>query len=163
MLCKQSSKRMKPKQFWRLMPPTDGFNCLNRQSALHNIRILCPSFFTVLCKTYRRNAKLFIDGEYVLSQEGTTQGDPPAMGMYAQGILPLIKQLDDLVKQVWFADDASAGNKLAQLREWWDKLLSFGLRFGYYVNPDKTWLIVKPHHFHTATDLFKETGVKITT
>ena len=122
-----------------------------------------PLLFHQLFNTYRTNAELFIDGEYVLSQEGTTQGDPLAMGMYALGILPLIKQLDDLVKQVWFADDASAGGKLAQLREWWDKLLSIGPKFGYYVNPDKTWLIVKLHHFHTATEAFNDTGVKIRT
>ena len=36
--------------------------------------------------------------------EGTTQGDPLAMPMYALGVDALS---DDFVKQVWYADDAS--------------------------------------------------------
>ena len=73
---------------------TNAFNSLNRQSTLQNIQTLCPSFATVLIN--RQSAELFIDGETVLSQEGTTQGDPLAMGMYALGILPLIRKLDHL-------------------------------------------------------------------
>ncbi len=92
----------------------NAFNCLNRQSTLRNTQVLCPSFVTVLINTYRSSAELFIDGETIISQEGTTQGDPLAMSMYARGILPLIKQLDHIARQVWFADDASAGGKLAQ-------------------------------------------------
>ena len=38
------------------------------------------------------------------SMEGTTQGDPLAMPMYALGVDALS---DDFVKQVWYADDAS--------------------------------------------------------
>ena len=76
-------------------------------------------------------------GETVLSQEGTTQGDPLAMGMYALGILPLINKLDHLAKQVWFAKDATAGGKLSQLREWWDQIVCLGPKFGYHANPNK--------------------------
>ena len=72
---------------------TNAFNSLNRQATLHNIRGLCPPFATVLINTYREHTELFIDGETILSQEGTTQGDPLAMGMYALGTLPLIHEL----------------------------------------------------------------------
>ena len=72
---------------------TNAFNCLNRQAALQNISILCPSFARILINTYRMDSRLFIDGEYILSQEGTTQGDPLAMPMYALGVVPLIHQL----------------------------------------------------------------------
>ncbi len=83
----------------------NAFNCLNRQSTLRNIQVLCPSCATVLINTYRSSAELFIDGKTIISQELTTQGDPLAMSKYALGILPLIKQLDHLAGQVRFADD----------------------------------------------------------
>ena len=35
-----------------------------------------------------------------------------AMAMYALAVVPLIRLLNDLAHQVWFADDASAGGCL---------------------------------------------------
>ena len=69
---------------------------------------------------------LFIDGNHILSQEGTTQGDPLAMAMYAIGTLPLIHKLqgEGDVTQAWYADDASAGGRTPDLRVWWDSLVS---------------------------------------
>ena len=52
---------------------TNTFNCFNWQAALRNISILCPSFALILINTYQMNSRLFIDGDYILSQEGTTQ------------------------------------------------------------------------------------------
>ena len=101
----------------------DAFNALNRQAALRNIQHLCPSLSKVLINTYREKAQLFIDGETLLSQEGTTQGDPLAMAMYAIAVTPLIKDLEDKsVKQVWYADDATACGKISNLKTWWDEI-----------------------------------------
>ena len=92
---------------------SNAFNRLNRQAALRNISVLCPSFARILINSYREDSKLYIDGSYILSQEGTTQGDPLAMPMYALGVVPLIQQLADFeVSQMWYADDASAGGSL---------------------------------------------------
>ena len=91
---------------------------------LKNIFVLCPSFARILINSYRKDSKLYIDGSYILSQEGTTQGDPLAMPMYALGTVPLIQQLADFkVSQMWYADDASAGGSLQSLRSWWDHLI----------------------------------------
>ena len=54
----------------------DAFNSLNRENALRNIQHLCPSLSTVLINTYHEDVHLFIDGETLMSEEGTTQGDP---------------------------------------------------------------------------------------
>ena len=91
-----------------LVDATNAFNQLNQQAALQNIMRLCPEIAPAIVNTYRLNTQLFIDGEIILSKEGTTQGDPLAMAMYAIATVPLIHQLDasSSVRQVWFADDA---------------------------------------------------------
>ena len=54
---------------------------------------------------YRNSTELFVDGLTLMSEEGTTQGDPLAMPMYALATIPLINRLRDEtnVVQVWYA------------------------------------------------------------
>ena len=142
---------------------SNAFNCLNRKVALRNILHLCPSLAKILINTYRNEINLHIGGETILSQEGTTQGDPLAMAMYAIGTAPLIRALSkESVKQVWYADDASAAGGIKELRRCWDLLVRIGPNYGYYPNASKTWLIVKPDSLLWAQTAFKESGVSIT-
>ena len=134
-----------------LVDAINAFNLLNRQAALHNIRYLCPSIATVIINTYHEPTDLFVDGNSILSQEGTTQGDPLAMPMYALAILPLIRHNADNVQQVWFADDATATGSLCT---WWDNLVTLGPSYGYFVNAVKTWLITKEETHIRALDIF---------
>ena len=62
--------------------------------------------------------------EYMLSKEEVMQGDPLSMLMYAITVLPLIRALVDRDKWVqnWYADDSACSAKLAEVREWFDKL-----------------------------------------
>ena len=145
-----------------LVDAKNAFNLLNRQTALINIHSLCPSIATVLTNIYRGDGDLFIEDQTLKSCKGTMQGDPLAMSMYAIGILPLIWKLDN-AKQIWFTDDAAAGGSVPQLKEWWDKLLELGPAYGYYPNPQKTWLIVKDENEEMAKEMFKYSGVNITT
>ena len=110
----------------------DAFNSLNRQVALENIRRLCPPLATILINTYRAPTELFVDGDTLLSREGTTQGDPLAMPMYALATIPLINKFKGYSKQIWYADDTAAVGKLAELRVWCDILTKEGPDFGYY-------------------------------
>ena len=105
-----------------------------------------------------------MDGTTLHSQDGTTQGDSLAMSMYALALLPLIKNVNsDLsATQVWYADDATAAGSISNLYVWWDALVTLGLKFGYYVNPSKTHLITKEGHHSMATEVFKDTEVKVT-
>lgn len=65
-----------------LIDASNAFNSLNRSAALHNITILCPTLATFAINTYREAAPLFITGgKEIKSAEGTTQGDPIAMGL----------------------------------------------------------------------------------
>ncbi len=93
------------------------------------------------------------------TQEGTTQGDPLAMAMYA---IAIIKKLSkEHTKQVWFADDASASGDLHSLRKWWDTLNNIGADYGYYPNASKTWLVVKNGCQIKANEVFGNTEVRI--
>ena len=131
------------------------------KTALRNMLSLCPSIAPILINTYRDPTSLFIDKSSILSQEGTTQGDPLAMSMYALAILPLVKMLPVQVNQAWYADDATAAGTLLSLRSWWDELQSRGPAFGYFVNASKTWLITKHPHKNSAFTIFQDTGINI--
>ena len=131
-------------------------------TALHNVRHLCPSFSTILINTYRDNSELYIDGEVLYSQEGTTQGDPLAMPFYAIATVPLISKLSDSVDQTWYANDGAATGKLSCLRSWWDDIEKHGPSFGYYANASKTWLVTKSDYFNEAKSVFGDTKIKIT-
>ena len=121
-----------------------------------------PSLATVLINSYRCPTELFVDGNTIWSREGTTQGDPLAMPMFALVTIPLILKLRTDARQVWYADDASAVGKLSSLCEWWNRLSTLGPSFGYFANPSKTWLITKEHHLSAAKSCFTGTGVNIT-
>ena len=109
---------------------SNTFNLLIRNVALHNIRYVCPGISTILINTYRDPTDLFINGEALLSQEGTTQGDPLAMPMYAMATVPLIASLPESGKQVWYVNDASALGHVDDLHAWWDELTRLGPKFG---------------------------------
>lgn len=97
---------------------SNAFNSLNCQTALRNVLNLCPSLAKVLINSHRSDVNLYINGETIMSQEGTTQGDPLAIAMYAISTVPLIHRLSkETIKQAWFADDASAAGNLSALRE----------------------------------------------
>ena len=145
------------------MDASNAFNALNRQTALHNIQHLCPSLATILINTYRCSTDLFVDNSILSSQEGTTQGDPLAMPMYALATIPLINCVSGTqTRQVLYADDAAASGTILDLRAWWDKLNSIGPDFGYYANPLKTWLVTKEQHLSQARSVFGSTDVNIT-
>ena len=130
---------------------------ISTKAALRNIQILCPPFVTILINTYRAATELFVQDAIIFSREGTTQGDPLAMPIYALGILPLIQRITGDI--VWYADDASATGTIHNLRE---KITTIGPSYGYYANATKTWLVVKDAHLASATSAFLGTNVNIT-
>ncbi len=145
-----------------LVDATNAFNSLNRLAALQNIRRLCPPLATILINTYRAPKELFMDGDTLLSQEGTTHGGPLAMPMYALATIPLINKLKGNPTQIWYADDAAAVRNIKDLRDWWDRLTVDGPNFDYYPNPSKTWLVTKEKYHCSGTSTFTGTGVNIT-
>ena len=148
-----------------IVDASNAFNALNRSLALRNILALCPSLGRVLINTYRVDVSLFVGDETIPSREGTTQGDPLAMAMFALATVPLIKNLEEVteVTQLWYADDASAAGSLSNLKSWWVKLTELGKEFGYLPNAGKTSLLVSIDNYEKACELFQGTGVKVVT
>jgi hypothetical protein len=106
---------------------------------MHNIQITCPlmSVSTIL---------LIPGGGEILSQEGTTQGDPLAMPWYSINTFVLIESLRlslSDVKQGWSADDPAVNGKVESLYNWYKHLNLEGKKFGFLFNGSKSWLIVK--------------------
>ena len=142
---------------------TNVLNSLNYEAALRNVQSLCPSLANVVLNTYRLPPTLYINGTAITSAEGTTQGNPLAMSIHTVAILPLIMELDKLVIQLWFADDAAAAGCLQALKQWWDLLTRRGPKYGYFANPAKMVLVVKERHLDLAKTIFSGSGVLITT
>ena len=143
-----------------LVDADNAFNRLNRSVALWNIHFVCPVLARFANNCYRSPSRLFVTGGLELSSsEGTTQGDPLSMPFYALSLVPLIRELNGSVKQVWYADDAQATGNLTALRWWWNTLVQRGPAYGYFVNAKKTVLVSKPHCVNAASTAFKDTGI----
>ena len=146
-----------------LIDAKNAFSVLNRRTALENVKALCPSMLVALQNSYSHPSHLYIGKLTILSQEGTTQGDPFAMAMYGIAILPLISRLhNDSLTQKWYADDGSVVGKLKDIRALFDKLNQLGPKYGYLVNPPKCQLIIKPGGERQASTEFAGTNVEIT-
>ena len=153
-----------------LVDASNAFNSINRKAFLHNVGIVCPPLATFVRNCYAENLRLFvIGGVEISSKEGTIQGDPAAMAVYAVAILPLIIMLVDAsvsknhaTISAGFADDLTAAGKIKELLFWWKKLCSLGPDFGYYPEAKKSWLIAKEKFESAARKIFTDSQVNVT-
>ena len=148
-----------------MVDASNAFNSLNRTAMLLQARVLWPRCARFLFNTYRGWSMLVVRGssEFLYSKEGVTQGDPLSMFMYAIGTLPLIHSLrrPSCWTQVWYADDASAGGSLSDIRDWFSLLCSRGPSYGYFPEPSKSLVVVDEHFRSEAESLFQGLGVRI--
>ena len=154
-----------------LVDASNAFNSLNREVFLHNLSHICPGIFAFVKNCYNSSSRPFIiGGKELKSNGGNAQGDPVCMASYGIGVTLLINMLIDVVvtsteSQVVllaYANDFSAAGKLDDLRKWWDTLTITGPKYGYYPEPRKTWLVVKPYASQRTTKIFCRTKTKIT-
>ena len=154
-----------------LIDASNAFNSVNRNVFLHNVTVVCPTIATYVKNCYTKSSRLFVIGGHELtSSEGTTQGDPIAMAIYAVAVITLILMIlevtnqlsDKRTKMAAYADDFSAGGSIENLKHWWKVLCQLGPKFGYFPEASKCWLIVKPEAYNTALTAFQSTDIKIT-
>ena len=154
-----------------LVDASNAFNSINRNVFLHNVTIIYPAIAVYVKNCYSLHSRQFIiGGNEIRSCEGTTQGDPIAMAVYAIAIIPMILMIvditsktDDSTKTAAYADDVTAAGKIIQLKNWWKTLCILDPKFGYYPKASKPWLIVKEKAKQRAFTVFKGTTNKITT
>ena len=107
-----------------LIDADNAFNRVNRATALWNVQFTCPAMKHILINFYRSPSWIYMKGEggccKLQSREGTTQGCPLAMAMYAIALSPLLKHLQPMCKQVWYADDATGCDMLENMRARFD-------------------------------------------
>ena len=150
-----------------LVNASNAFNSLNRETLLHNIKYICPPMAQYVNNCYGKPSRLFITGgKEIPSAEGTTQGDPFAMPVYAIGVMPLlslIKTAESKVKHAAYADDLGGAGTLLHLKSWWENVLHYGPLIGYHPNASKSWLVVKEENYEQACKIFGNTQINITT
>ena len=150
-----------------LIDASNAFNSISRAAAIWNTRIYWSRCSRYAFISYRGYAVLFITGSQVtlLSKEGVTQGDPLAMLVYGIGILPLTRKLKapEKWKQNWYADDSACLAKLLLLKEWLAALMEEGPKFGYYAEPDKSYLVVHPDYIEPTQEIFKDFKINLVT
>ena len=150
-----------------LVDASNAFNCMNRKVGLQNTGILCPDLYTYLLNTYSTPSDLYVtggNGLKIKSNEGTTQGDTAAMAFYALSLMKMIRSTQKEVpnvKQVYYADDGAGGGDLDTVKEFWKFLKSEGPKYGYLVNPSKTFLLVKPGLENAAKAKFLDINITL--
>ena len=99
-------------------------NSVNRKVFLH-INVICPSIYIYVENCYTLPSRLFIiGGTEIQSSEGTTQGDPIAMPIYALSVILLMLMVSEITnrntnsdaKMVAYADDFSAAGSISSLK-----------------------------------------------
>ena len=81
-----------------LVDASNAFNSVNRKVFLHNVKVVCPPLSTFVKNCYQLPSRLFVIGGVELkSSEGTTQGDPIAMMIYAITVILLVLRTVDSI------------------------------------------------------------------
>ena len=139
-----------------LVDASNAFNRMSREQALRTVDQRCPVLSVALRNLYGHPARLIMEnGVSLLSEEGTTQGCPLGMAMFAVASLPLIALSEGArVIQSWYADDSAAGGKAREVRAWFDVLHKEGPKYGYDVCLRKTIAIVKPDRVEAVKEAF---------
>ena len=124
-----------------MVDASNAFNSINGEVFLYSTKVLCPTLATFIKNFCAIPSDLFVQGGKRLKLlEGTTQGDPAAMAVYASGIKSLLAWFSNLSKektekfpsrQVAIADDRNGVGSLENLKKWWDLLEQEGGKFGY--------------------------------
>ena len=82
------------------MDLSNAFNCIDRETVLHETQSRCPALFNYVRYCYHLNAPLFCGGNVLASRTGVHQGCPLGPTGFAQGIHSVIERLQATGRQI---------------------------------------------------------------
>lgn len=148
----------------------NGFNKLSRKAMLWASQHRWPigSRFSFNC--YWLSAILVVwksDGtyEFILSEEGVTQGNPLAMILYGLALIPLVEQLQKAFPDVilpFYADDAGMSGQVSCIAAAMKLLDVLGPAQGYYPEASKIIFVAKPEDMAWSKEVLLEFNYKYT-
>ena len=121
-----------------LIGASNAFNAVNSKLFLQNVSMICPKIAFFVRNCYSLPSRLFIIGRSELkSCEGTTQGDPVAVTIYASNLIQLslmvVHQAEQLhrmrTKSVAYEDNFTGAGSIKNMLHWWATLTTLGLQF----------------------------------
>ena len=75
----------------------------------------------------------------------------------------LVAMQKDHNRIMWFAAGLTTSGCLEALGRWWNVLMQIGSNYGYYLQPTKSWLIVKENILEEPVQVFGGTNIQIST
>ena len=150
----------------------NAFNEENRTAMFWDVCHEWPSGTQFILNCYHHWATLVVrntedgSGHFLHSKESVTQGNPLATIKYGIGVLPIIidfRNVHSHVTQPWYADDAGAWGKSRHILEHFKYLQARGTPRGYFLEPNKSILVVSLRNVARADELLRVMGMKIIT
>jgi hypothetical protein len=147
-----------------LMDARNGFNELGRKAMLWSVRHLWANGARFSFNCYRHSAQLILrnkgqPGHTLLSEEGVTQGDPLSMVLYGLALVPLAMRLREYapaLPQAWYANDFVMAGPCSIIKPPVATLEQLGPERGYFPEPAKSIVIVRPDEQAAARQHLQE-------
>jgi ribonuclease HI len=138
----------------------NGFNSIFRLLALHNARVIAPVLATALRNVYQQPATLHIRGgavTHILSEEGSTQGDPFGPLLFMAATVPLeatIHMRHPAPTSVQYMDDPAWCGGVTEVAALVRDFLVEAPKYGFNVKAGSMKLLVKPEALTRAREAF---------
>ena len=84
----------------------NAFNSLNRETMQKYVHSNRLELYNYTHCAYSKPSKLFYGCSNIMSEDGTQQGDPEALPLFAETIQTLVKQLESKIN-IWYLDDGN--------------------------------------------------------
>ena len=129
----------------------NAFNSVDRQLFLDAVHKHFPEIYNFISAMYSVKGRLKFGDNFLLSEEGTQQGDPlgPVLFSIALKILTDKLNTDKLAMNRWYLDDGNLAGKVKHVAEALDLLMKEGKSVGLSLRMEKTEL------FYPSGSMFK--------